>query len=254
MPKSVNFETYLVEAILLKDKIKDKGKYPFNIPAIKDLETLEFHPRATFFVGENGSGKSTLMEAIAVVLGINAEGGSHNFRFSTRESHSALSSALRLSRSYHKPKDLYFLRTESFFNVATEIERLDEEALGGLPIIDYYGGQSLHEQSHGESFFALFKERFFGNGLYLLDEPEAALSPSRQLAFLARMNQLIKMKSQFVISTHSPILLGYPDAWIYQFSKDGIERKAYEDTEHYGITKEFLNRRERMLEALFEEE
>lgn len=253
MAKALEFESYLVEATLLKDKVENFNEYPFNIPAFKNIETLEFHPQVTFFVGENGSGKSTLLEAIAVGLGLNAEGGSKNFRFATRESHSNLSSALRLSRSHRKPKDLYFLRTESFFNVATDIERMDKEPSLGPPVITYYGGKSLHEQSHGESFFALFNKRFYGKGLYLLDEPEAALSPTRQLSFLARMHQLIKMESQFIISTHSPILLGYPDGWIYQFSKDGIERKKYEETEHYTVTKEFLNRRDKMLEVLFQD-
>lgn len=253
MAKGITFETYLIEVLLMRDKIKDFDAYPFRIPAIKTLESLELHPKVTFLVGENGSGKSTLLEAIAVGLGMNVEGGSKNFRFSTRNSHSELSNCLRLSRSPKKPKDLYFLRSESFFNVATDIERMDKEPSFEPRVISYYGGKSLHEQSHGESFFALFNERFYGNGLYLLDEPEAALSPSRQLSFLARMRQLVKLNSQFIICTHSPLLLGYPDAWIYQLSDDGMKRVAYEETEHYTVTKEFLNRRERMLEVLFRE-
>lgn len=252
MSKGIDFESFLVEISLRREKVESFDRYPFTIPAVRQLETLPLHPKVTYFIGENGSGKSTLVEAIAVGLGINAEGGSKNFRFSTRESHSILSTALRLSRSPRKPKDLYFLRAESFFNVATDIERMDKEPCFSAPVITYYGNKSLHEQSHGESFFALFNKRFYGNGLYLLDEPEAALSPQRQLSFLARMHQLLQKNSQFIISTHSPILLAYPDAWIYELSSSGTKKVSYEASEPYTITKEFLNRRDKMLELLFQ--
>lgn len=162
-------------------------EYPFSLPVAQHLTTLEFHPQVTYLIGDNGAGKSTLLEAIAVASGLNPEGGSRNFNFSTRSSHSRLHQCLRLVKGIRRPRDAYFLRAESFYNISTEIEHLDEDPLGGPPIITYYGGRSLHEQSHGESFFSLFEKRFRGDGLYLLDEPEAALSPRRQLALLARM-------------------------------------------------------------------
>ena len=220
--------------------------YPFNLPALKGLDRLEFHPKVTFLVGENGSGKSTLIEALAIAWGFNAEGGSKNFRFSTEESHSILHSFVRPVRSARKVRDGFFLRAESFFNAATYIS-----SINGL---DSYGGRSLHEQSHGESFFALFENRFNGNGLYILDEPEAALSPTRQMSFLSRMHQLIEDRSQFIIATHSPIIMAYPDAQIYQVSKFGLEPVAYEDTEHYQVTRQFLTTHHAMLDILLSED
>ena len=185
------------------------------------MESVPLHPKATFFIGENGSGKSTLLEALAVNLDINPEGGSKNFRFETRASHSNLCDHIRLEkRGFRRMTDSFFLRAESFFNVATEIEKLDEG--GRSPrIINSYGGKSLHEQSHGESFFALVNERFHGDGFYLLDEPEAALSPSRQMAMLAILHRHISdVTGVLVIATHSPIIMAYPDAYIYSFGKD----------------------------------
>jgi predicted ATPase len=247
----MNFTHYVRGMTLRRDKIDSYEKYPFCLPAIKSLQQLDLHPKVTYFIGENGSGKSTLLEAIAVSLGFNAEGGSKNFRFSTRRSHSVLNEYLRIVKGVKLPKDGYFLRAESFFNVATEIERLDEGP-GGPPVIDSYGGHSLHEQSHGESFLALLMERFGGHGIYILDEPEAALSPQRQLAALARIHDLVIEQSQFIIATHSPILMAYPDAVIYQCNAGGISQISYRDTEHYKITKEFLANPERMLRVLME--
>jgi predicted ATPase len=225
--------------------------FPFSIPAIGSLDTMEFDRPVTFFVGENGAGKSTLLEAIAIGMGLNPEGGSRNFRFATRESHSGLSDVLRLSRSGRRIRDSFFLRAESYFNVATEIEALDREPGGGR-IIDAYGGKSLHEQSHGESFFALFLNRLRGNGLYFFDEPEAALSPTRQLSFLSRLHELVKDGSQFLIATHSPILMAYPDAAILMFENGPPRWIEYRDTEHYGVTRTFLNDTERMLDILLD--
>lgn len=246
-------DQYILRIGLKRDKVSSFENYPFSLPAVRGLDQLEPHPKVTFFVGENGSGKSTLLEAIAVAMGFNPEGGSKNFRFGTRTSHSVLHAHLRIAKGVRRPKDGFFLRAESFFNVATEIERMDEEPSFDPPVISYYGNHSLHEQSHGESFMALLVNRFGGNGVYLLDEPEAALSPQRQLAALARIHELVCADSQFIIATHSPILMAYPDAWIYQFTERGAVRVAYEDTEHYQVTRSFMMNPERMLQALMQE-
>lgn len=235
-----NQQTYVRQVKLRRERIASLEQYPFSIPVIRNLHTLALHPAVTFLVGENGSGKSTLLEAIAVAWGFNPEGGTKNFRFRTRGSHSALHEYLTLVKSVPRPKDGFFLRAESFFNVATEIERLDEEP-GGPYIIDSYGGRSLHEQSHGESFFSLMMNRFGGHGFYVLDEPEAALSPTRQLAMVARMHQLVQSRSQFIIATHSPIIMAYPNAWLYQITSEGLGRVEYEQTEHFIVAKRFLN-------------
>jgi predicted ATPase len=249
--RAVDSRQYLVEAKLLRDRVPDFDEYPFNLPATRNLDIIEFTTAVTFLIGENGSGKSTLIEAIAIAWGFNAEGGSRNLRFTTRSAHSDLHQFLRLTRSPRKPHDGYFLRAESFFNVASEIDRLDKEPGSSPPIINSYGGTSLHAMSHGESFFTLLIERFGGRGLYVLDEPEAALSPMRQLAALARIHQLVSDDSQFVIATHSPILMAYPGARILQLEGHGIVEIAYEETEHYSVTREFLNHREALLEELF---
>lgn len=236
---------------LRRDKVESFDRYPFSLPVVRNLDELPLHPAVTFLVGENGSGKSTLLEALAVAWGFNPEGGTKNFDFQTRGSHSALHEYLRLTKCVPRPRDGFFLRAESFFNLASEIERLDEGP-GGPPIIDSYGGKSLHEQSHGESFFSLMMNRFGGNGFYVLDEPEAALSPTRQLAMLSRLHELVQKRSQFVIATHSPILMAYPDAWIYQISAEGLVRVALEDTEHYIVAKRFLNDPHRQVARLLE--
>jgi predicted ATPase len=232
---------YVRSITLKRDKVPSFTQFPFSLPAVRELGTLELHPAITIVVGENGSGKSTLLEAVAVAFGLNPEGGTKNFRFETRRSHSELHQFLRLVKSPHRARDGFFLRAESFFNVATEIENLDAAPSFGPPIIDSYGGRSLHEQSHGESFFALMNNRFGGMGFYVLDEPEAALSPTRQLAMLARMHELIGRQSQFLIATHSPILMAYPDAWLYQIDAQGLRRVALEETEHFVVAKRVLN-------------
>lgn len=241
---------YVSRVALRRDKVESFDRYPFALPAIRNFEHIDLHPKATFFVGENGSGKSTLLEAIAVALGFNAEGGSKNFRFGTRSSHSELHRYLRVAQGIRKPRDGFFLRAESFFNLATEIEHLDAQPAAAPPVIDSYGGRSLHEQSHGESFMALVTERFGGKGLYLLDEPEAALSPQRQLALLSRIHDLILDDSQFIVATHSPILMAYPDAVIYQCDTRGVRRIAYEETEHFQVMHDFLVHPQRMLDTL----
>ncbi len=251
--RAIDAEHYWIEARFERLQGWEADRYPFNLPAVRHLDVLEFHPKVTFLVGENGSGKSTLVEALAVAWGFNAEGGSKNFNFSTRTSHSDLHRFVRPVRGVKRARDGFFLRAESYFNVGTQIEALDEEP-GGPPIIASFGGVSLHEQSHGESFFALLDNRLGGEGMYIFDEPEAALSPNRQLSFLARMHELVRKRSQFIIATHSPIILGYPDAWIYRVSEHGLERVEYEDTEHFQITRGFLNRRETFLKMLLSED
>ena len=240
---------YLLKMQLLRDKVKSFEQYPYSLPIIKHFESLEFHPKVTFIIGENGSGKSTLLEAIATAWGFNPEGGTKNFNFQTRSSHSDLWQNIRLSKSFRKPKDGFFLRAESFYNVATNIEELDEGG-GGPPIINSYGGVSLHHQSHGESFFALMLNRFGGKGLYILDEPEAALSPMRQMAMLSRIHNLASDDSQFIIATHSPILLSYPESNIFVITKNDLQKTKYEETDHYLITKRFLNNHKAMINKL----
>ena len=191
-------------------------------------------------MGENGSGKSTLIEALAVAWGFNAEGGSKNFSFGTRESHSPLHAFVRPVRSRKRARDGFFLRAESYFNVGAHIEDLDKGP-GGPPIIGAFGGVSLHEQSHGESFFALLENRFRGNGLYILDEPEAALSPNRQLSFLSRMHSLVEQNSQFIIATHSPILMAMPEATILVLDGGVVRATAFDEVDHVRFTRAFLN-------------
>ena len=239
-----------MEVRLLRDKVASFEQYPFCLSAVKHLDSLELHPAVTFVIGENGSGKSTLLEAIAVAWGFNPEGGTWNFTFQTRSSHSTLHEYVRLSRGIKKPRDGFFLRAESFFNVATEIEKLDKEPSWTPPIMNSYGGRSLHEQSHGESFLALIMNRFSGNGLYILDEPEAALSPSRQMSMIARMHELVRSNSQFIVATHSPIVMAYPNAIIYLLTEDGIERIDYTETEHYRVMRDFINNHVKMLDIL----
>jgi predicted ATPase len=253
MTPAHEFAGFLHSIELVRDEGWIADRYPFCLSAVRGWDRLFMHPKVTYFVGENGSGKSTLIEAIAVASGFNPEGGSRNFSFSTRASHSDLHKHMRLARSPRRRRDGYFLRAESYFNVATEIERLDAEP-GGPKIIDSHGGTSLHAMSHGQSFMALMDHRFRGDGLYILDEPEAALSPNRQLAFLSRMHELMQARSQFIIATHSPIILAYPDAAIYSLDETGVVATSYEDLEHVRLTQCFLNRRETFLDVLFAED
>lgn len=238
------FPGYVREFTLKRDKVPGFDRYPFSLPAVKTLETLTLHPKVTFLVGENGSGKSTIVEAVAEAVGLNVEGGSKNFFFSTRAHESPLGEYLQIVRGAEREKDCFFLRAESFFNVATEIEQR------GLSV-EEYGDRSPHRQSHGESFLALITHRFFGRGFYVLDEPEAALSPQRQLAFLAALHvHVAEKKSQFLIATHSPIILAYPDARIYELDEEGIRETGYEDTDHYRTTRSFLEDRHKFLRHL----
>lgn len=220
-----------------RNEVPSFAEYPFNIPIIQDLHQLKLRKPVTFFIGENGVGKSTLIEAIAIAAGLNPEGGSQNFNFSTKTTHSLLSEYLTIAWQ-RRPKTKYFLRAESFYNVASEVVRLSEEC-GAGPLYSSYGG-NLHECSHGESFLKLVQNRFYDHGFYILDEPEAALSPNRQMTLLCLIDNLIKHGSQFIIATHSPILISYFDGEILDLD-DSFRRTNYEDTEIYQTYKMYLN-------------
>ena len=245
-------EDLFIKSISVEENIS-KDSYLYQIPAVRHLmkEPLKFDRKVTFLIGENGTGKSTIIEALALCCGFNAEGGTKNFSFSTNNTHSDLHEHMIVGKGKHF-KDGFFLRAESFYNVASYIDELDKGG-GGRPIIDSYGGVSLHLQSHGESFMALIRNRFSGNGLYLLDEPEAAISPERLMQLLVRIHDLEK-DSQFIISTHSPILMSYPGARIYELDDEGIRPVEYKETRHYQITRDFIERPEMMYRYLFEEE
>jgi len=221
------------------------GSYLRGIPAVAGIDALSFRAPITFFVGENGSGKSTLLEAIAIAWGFNPEGGTRNYRFSTFDSHSELCSALTLAKGVRKPGWGYFLRAESFYNVATADDEYGRE-IGGVP-------HHYHEKSHGESFLAMAQANFRPSGVYLLDEPEAALSPQRQLTLLYEIYECAREGAQFIIVTHSPILLGMPGAEIWSFDEGRIHPCAYEDTDSYQITKMFISNRAQILRNLLGE-
>jgi len=225
-------------------------RYPFTIPAIRNLHEMDIQNRVTFFVGENGSGKSTILEAIADQAGFNTAGGSRDHTYEVDASDSHLGKYIRLSWA-PKTANGFFMRAESFYHFASHIDQIERECPTGY---SRYGGRSLHEQSHGESFLSLFLNGFNGKALYLLDEPEAALSPQRQLTFLRIIHELVEHEDcQFIIATHSPILLGYPSADIYSFDGGKIQQIDYEMTDHYQITKYFLDHRERFLKEIFED-
>ena len=242
-----------LDEVIFDNQLNEQS-YLNNLPIIKYLKDnpiLSFKKPITFFVGLNGSGKSTLLEAIAVSYGFNAEGGSKNFRFSTNSTHSELNKHISIVKSSFA-KDGYFLRAESLYNLATNIEQLDSVISFDPPITEAYGGTSLHKQSHGESFLSIIQNRFFGNGLYILDEPEAALSPTGILSLMIEINNLVKKNSQFIIATHSPILMTFPDANLLEFSDKGIKQVSYKETEHFDLTKRFLNNPEKMHRYLFD--
>ncbi len=241
-------ETQYIRSVRL-EKTED-NEFPFSLPAVQSLQDeLIFHPNVTYVVGENGMGKSTLLEGIAGTLGMNPEGGTKNFNFSSYDSHSNLHQYLKLTRGIHRPDDSFFFRAETYYNLATNIEALDQEGFGPK-IIDSFGGKSLHQQSHGESFFATFMYRFQGRGLYILDEPEAALSPIRQLSMLTRIHELVQEGSQLIISTHSPILMAYPEARILQLNADSMSDVTLEETDHYVTMKQFFEDKDRLLHHL----
>lgn len=228
----------------MRNQVEDFNRYPFNIPVIKNFHEVNFTAPVTFLIGENGIGKSTFMEALAISVGLNPEGGTQNFMFSTKETHSELHHYLEVPYFQRKCMTKFFLRAESFYNVITEIDNLG---------VSGYGRKSLHTISHGESFITLVKERFTENGLYILDEPEAALSPTRQMTLLCLIDELVKKGSQFIIATHSPILISYINGKILDLNNN-FEEVKYEDTELYQVYKMYLANPYGMQKRLFEEE
>jgi predicted ATPase len=245
---------------LILDSDEQRAGYPWDLPAIAHLANgLELHPKVTYLIGENGSGKSSLLAAIALAAGMSAEGGSSNYAFPTdgneaqvyalsqRGAQASVAESLRLLRGMRRPRTDFFLRAESLFVAATYLEGLDTDALRA------YGGTSLHEQSHGEGYLALMIHRFGPDGFYLLDEPEAALSTQNCLTCLRRIHELVRDGSQFIISTHSPLILAYPDATIYQCTDTGLQQIDYEDSEPVRLTTSFLSGRERFLRELLED-
>jgi predicted ATPase len=236
---------YLRAVTSSAEQFDARSDHPFNVQAFRSGINLEFRTNVTFLVGENGSGKSTLLEAIAEICGFNPEGGDRDHDRATFAERSGLSQALRLSW-FPKTTEGFFMRAESFYNFATYLD--------GVSTLSAYGGKSLHHQSHGESFLALFENRF-EQGLYILDEPEAALSPQRQLSFLSIIHALeTPGHAQFIIATHSPILLAYPGAVLYGFGEDGISEISYRETDHYQLTRDFLNSPDRYFKHLFADE
>lgn len=266
-PSDEIFSDLFVTEVRLDKEIPPQN-YLAGLPVIKFLretESIKFNSRVTFIVGENGTGKSTLIEGIAVALGFNPEGGSKNFNFFTHNSHSDLSNYLKVCKGIRFPKDGFFLRAESYYNVASNIDDLDDsddddiyepgfEKMPNPKIISSYGGVSLHKLSHGESFLRMVENRLRGKGIYIFDEPEAALSPAKLLQLMCHMDRLVKNDSQFIIATHSPILMAFPDAEIYELSEHGIRNVEYNETEHFMITKSFLNNPQKFLKEMFRED
>lgn len=236
-----NFDL-MIRSVLIDWSKLNNNSYVREIEALREIDEIAFHKPVTFFVGENGSGKSTLIEAMAVEYGFNHEGGTLNYNFSTYEERSELAEAVTLVKGVRRAKWGYYLRAESFFNVATMEEEYAESE---------WTSDKLHYQSHGESFIAIAQKHFKGNGLFFLDEPEAALSPQRQLSLLLEIYKCAKNSAQFFVVTHSPILLGLPGAEILSFDEGQIHEIAYEETGSYQITSAFVNKREKMLDELF---
>lgn len=242
-------ELYLKSVDIYKDEIP-RNNYIHNLSVIKNFKKIEFKKPVTIFVGENGLGKSTLIEGVATKLGFNEEGGSRHFNFKTRQTESDLNKYIKIIKGPYRAKDGYFLRSESLYNVASNIDDLDEVKCDAPPISLAYGGKSLHNQSHGESFLSIFFKRFMGNGLYILDEPEAAFSPVSQMSLLIRINQLVNLNSQFIIATHSPILLAIPNAEILQITENGISAKKYFETNNFKTMKNFFQNTEKTVNLL----
>jgi predicted ATPase len=244
---NINGHNIFLKAIRNEHVPSEDDSYPFNLPIVRNLKTLEFSKSVTYIVGENGSGKSTLLEAIANLLGLNAEGGSKNFNFRTQETHSSLYEELFTVRADLSYRNAFFFRAESFYNVASEVDRIAQE---DRRMLDSYGGISLHEQSHGESFMALFTNRLRSKGLYIFDEPEAALSYMNQLRFLVWMKEAVSAGSQIIISTHSPVILAYPDAEIFVAEEGTLKTTTYDDCYIYRDMLAFITNKDLVIREL----
>ena len=244
-------QQYITSLYLKEDISSYPRKYPFTLDAVKNLKQIYFHKNVTFIIWENGSWKSTLLEALALHMWFNAEWGWKNFNFHTQNTHSELYNSLRVAKWIKRPKDWYFLREESFYNLASNIDELDREMSFWPLLIDSYWWKSLHQQSHWESFFSLFMNRLCWNGIYIFDEPEAALSPQRQLSLLVKLDELVKNKSQFIIATHSPILLSYPNAKIIEIHSTGYHEIGYKESQTYSVYENFFRNPEWMIKKLW---
>ena len=243
---SLDFTGFLMGIDFMKPDDLQDDAYPFNLAAVRSINKLDFHENVTFFAGDNGAGKSTLIEAIAVAAGLNAEGGSVDHNFSTYNTHSELHESIRLIRNYKREKDRYFLRAETFYSQSSYLENSGSHMLR-------YGGKQLQHQSHGEGMMSVFWNRFQANGLYILDEPEAALSPQRQMTFLTRLHDLVQDGCQFIIATHSPIILSYPDALIYEISDNGVLPTEWDNLEHVDTMRQFLKHPDAFHKILLDE-
>ena len=248
--RPANREPFFHSVHIVWDEVGDPDTFPYSIPAIKKMGRMNLHPAVTFIIGENGSGKSTLLEAMAVRLNFDESGGDANANFEVRPLDGGLHDAIRIQSSlYRRPGDRFFLRAETVFNYASHIDR---EAIEDRKFIQRYGYKSLHARSHGEMFLAIVQNRMKAESFFIMDEPEAALSPTRQIATLKEIDWLVRAGCQFVIATHSPILMAYPDSIIYELSGDGIRQIEYEETEHYTLTRSFLEHPKAFLKRLLE--
>jgi predicted ATPase len=219
----------------------DFDRFPFTVPAVRDIAKLQLHPAVTMLVGENGSGKSTILEAIAIRLGHSEIGGPNEEDFTSRPFDNGLHDNIILGRSmYRRPAETFFMRAETVYDFTNQIEREMRREGGFGRDFRRYGGVSLHNRSHGEAFLAIVQNRFNDESLFIMDEPEAALSPLRQLTLLKEIDLLVRGGCQFILATHSPILMAYPDATIYQLDQEGMSEVHYSETEHYQLTRLFM--------------
>jgi len=242
-PRPEDREGFVKSVRIDETVVPSMDRFPYTIPAVRAIEALQFHPAVTFLIGENGSGKSTIIEAMAVRLNFDELGGDAQQGFRNRFDHRApdggLHEAIRFESSrFRRPGDKFFMRAETVFDVVSHLDRLEKEEPGAR---DRYGGVSLNTRSHGEAFLALVQNRMRAESLIIMDEPEAALSPTRQLTLIKEIDWLVRSGCQFIIATHSPILMAYPDCVIYELGEHGIRATRYEETEHYELTKNFLN-------------
>jgi len=243
----------LIDATIKWNEVEDRESYPFCLGAISNTTKIDLRSKVTILVGENGTGKSTLLEGLAIAMGCSAEGGSRNFRFSTMDTHTQLHYYLRVARDSKPIRDIFFYRAETYYNFATEMKKLDAEPSFDPEIRHAYGGRELHQLSHGQSVIQLFRHRFRSNGLYIMDEPEAALSPARQLEVIGHVRNLTAAGAQFVIATHSPILMAIPGATIYEIGEVGLCATKYNSLPQVAIYRRLINDHERFIGSILEQ-